>query len=132
QQHRWWTGNNDFPHLLAELQFAGDQTRLDRFAQANVMSDEQVDPRQQQRFAQRFELISVQPDAGAKWRLEQLRVSGRDAVPLQRVEVGGKHPRIVKTLRSDPFPGFPSENFGVEFLFPEDFEWLPLVVVINA
>ena len=91
EEHRRRAGDDDFADLLAEEQLAGDQPGLDGLAQADVVGDEQVDPRQQQGLAQRLKLVGVEPDAGAERRLEQPGVGGRDAVPPEGVQVGGEH-----------------------------------------
>ena len=105
--HRRRRGNDDAADPLAHQQLADDQARLDRLAEADVVGDEQVDARQQQRLAQRLELVGVDPDAGAVRRLEQLRVGGGDGVPAQGVEVGRKGPRLVEPVLGDARPASP-------------------------
>ena len=107
EQHRRRAGDDDLAHLLAQQQLAGDQAGLDRLAQADVVGDEQVDARQQQGLAQRLELVGVEADAGPERGLEQPRVGGGDAVPAQRVQVGGEqrggsNPRVAIASQASP------------------------------
>ena len=57
-------------------------------------------------------------DFGAIGRLEELRIRGRDAVPAERVEIGGKQPRRIEASCCDPVPRLPVEEFRVQFGFP--------------
>jgi hypothetical protein len=45
QQHRGWAADHDISSLFAEQQLPGDQSGFDRFAEADVVGDEQVDAR---------------------------------------------------------------------------------------
>jgi hypothetical protein len=93
-------GHDDVAHLLPQQQFAGDEPGLDGLAQANVIGDEQVHARQEQRLAQGFDLVGVDANAGAEGGLEEPGIGGRDAVPAQRMQVGGEQPgRIEATGR---------------------------------
>ncbi len=74
EQHGGRTGHDDVLDLLAEQQFSGDQAGLDRLAEADVIGDEEVHPRQAQCLLQRLELIGVDPDAGSEWGLEEVWV----------------------------------------------------------
>ena len=74
QHHRWRRGHDYAPDALAHEEFADDEPRLNRLAQAHVVGDEQVHARQQQRLAQRFQLVGVHADAGSIWRLKQLGI----------------------------------------------------------
>ncbi len=49
-----------------QQQLAQNQAGFNRFAETDIIGDQQIDAGQQQRFAQRFELISVEPDTGAE------------------------------------------------------------------
>ncbi len=75
--------------------FAEDQARLDGLAGADVVGDQQVDPRQPQRLSQRKKLIGIEVDAGAERRLEQVPVGGGRRVPAERAQIGGEDRRIV-------------------------------------
>jgi len=118
QQHRRWTGDYDLPHLFPQQQLAGDEARFDGFAQADIVGDEQIDALQQQGFAQRFQLVGVQADASAEWRLKQVGIGGGQAVPAQRVQIGGEQGPRIEAARRDGLPPFGGEQLGVYFPFP--------------
>ena len=132
EQHRRWARDDDVLHLLAKQQFAGDQPRLDRLAETDVVGDEEVHPRQPQGLAERLELVRVDPDSRSERGLEQVRVSGGDAVPAEGMEVGGEDPRIVEPALGHVLPGLASEEFRVHLLLPEHLERLALCIVVQA
>ena len=131
-QHRGRTANDDLANLLADEQFAVDEQGLDRLAQAHVVGNKQVDPRQEQGLAQRLKLVGVQADAGAKGRLKQLGVGGRNAVPPQRVQINSERPRWVEPPLGYGLPGFARDDFWADFPFPQHLQPLPLGVVVHA
>ena len=132
QEHGGRTGDDDFLHATPEQQLAGDQSGFDGLAEAHVVRDEEIHARQQKRLAQRLELVGVDADAGAKGRLEELGIGRGDAVPAERVEVGGKMSGLVEPALSDGLPRFAVEDLPVEFELPNDLECLALGVVVEA
>ena len=66
-EHRWRARHDDVLDLLAEQQFPGNQAGFDRLAEAHVVGDEEVHPRQAQGFLEWLELVSVNPDPGPEW-----------------------------------------------------------------
>lgn len=62
----------------------------------------------------------------------KLRVGGSDAVPPQRVEVGGEQPRLIESSLRDGLPIRAREDLRVELLFPQNLERLSLSVVLDA
>jgi hypothetical protein len=90
QEHRSRTGNHNPPHLLAHKQFTQNQPGLDSLAKADVVGDEEIDSRQGERFAQRFELVKGYVDARAERRLEQAWIGRGNAVPSNGAEIGGE------------------------------------------
>jgi hypothetical protein len=58
------------------------------FAKADIIGNEQIDARQQQRLTERLELIRIQSNPRPKGRLKQPGVCGSDTVPAEGVEVG--------------------------------------------
>ena len=105
---------------------------LHGLAQPRVVGDEQVDPRQAQRLAQRLHLIGVEADAGAERRLDQSRVGGGDAVPAKGVEEAGKATGVVEASLAQRVPALVVQDPAVQFAVPEDFERLALGVVVGA
>jgi hypothetical protein len=109
-----------------------DEAGFDRLAEADVVGDEEIHAGEQQGLPQRFELVGIEPDAGPEGGLEQLGIGGGDAVPAERVQIRGEQPRLIKPAFGDRVPGFAGEDFRIEFAFPQHFQRLPLVVVIDA
>ena len=88
--------------------------------------------RQGQRFAQRFHLVGVDPNSGAKWSLKQGRIGGRDAVPPQRVQERRELARRVETPGREIPPPLFLQDLAVEFVVPEHVQGLALVVVVRT
>src|SRR5262249_26105288 len=101
-------------------------------AEPHVVGDEEIHARQKQPLAQGLQLISVDPDAGAKGRLEKPRVGRGDAVPAQRVQVGRKELGWVETAFCQVLPGATRQDLWIDLLLPKRFELLALGVVIEA
>ncbi len=132
QEHRRRAGDDDVLDLLAQEQFAGDEAGLDRLAEADVIGDEEIDPGQTQGLLQRLQLVGVDPDAGPEGGLEEVRIGRGDAVPLQRVQVGGEELGRVEAPAGDLLPGFGVDRLGIDFLLPEHLQRLALGVVVEA
>ena len=76
-------------------------------------------------------MVAVEADAGAEGGLEEVGVSGGDAVPAESVEVGGEEAGRVEIAVGERVPGG-GGLAGVQFVFPENFEGLALGVVVNT
>ena len=131
-EHRRRGRHDDGLRLAAQQQLAGDQPRLDGLPEPGVVGDEQVDPRQPQRLAQRLHLVGVDADAGTEWRLEEVRVGRRHAVPAQRVQERREPARVVEALLGEVFPALLLEDAAVDLVVPVDPQRLPLRVVVGA
>ena len=132
QNHRRRRGNDDAPDALPHQELADDQAGFNGLAKANVVRNKQVHPRQQQRLAERLELIGVDLDAGPVRRLEQRGVGGGDGVPAERVVIGGKVARVVELSLGQLGPVLPRHALSVELLFPQNRQFLALGVVFKA
>ena len=131
-EHRRRRRHDDGLRLPAQQQLAGDQPRLDGLAEPGVVGDEQVDPRQPQRLAQRLHLVGVDPDAGAERRLEEVGVGGRHAVPPQRVQERREPARVVEAPLGEVLPALLFEDAAVDLVVPIDAQRLSLRVVVRA
>ena len=125
-------GDDDRPGLLAKEQFAGDEAGFDGLAEAGVVGDEEVDARQAERLAQRLHLVGVDPDAGAKRRLEEVRIGSGHAVPAQRMQEGAEVAGRVEAPRADGAPRFLLQDAAVDLEVPIDLQGLPLGIVVGA
>jgi hypothetical protein len=65
-----WASHNDIADLFAKQEFAGDKAGLDGLSQPHIVGDEQVHPWHQERFAEGFDLVMIDPDSSAEWCLE--------------------------------------------------------------
>ena len=131
-QNRGRRRDHDGLDLLAQQQLAGDEAGLDRFSEPRIIRDEQVDPRETECLPQRFHLVGVNLDAGAEGRLEEVRVSGCDAVPLECMDERRELARSVETPSPQVVPVFFLEDPSVELVVPEDVEVLALGVIVGA
>ena len=64
RHHRRRAHHDDVLHASAEEQLAGNEARLDRLAEADVIGDEEVDAREQESLAEGLELVGIEPDTG--------------------------------------------------------------------
>ena len=125
-------GGDDGLRLLAKQQLAGDESGLDGLAETGVVGDEEVDPGHSERLPERLHLVGVDLDAGAKRRLEEVRVGGGDAVPAkgvkERTEVAGR----VEAPGADGAPRLLLEDAAVDLEVPVDLQGLPLGIIVGA
>ena len=131
-QHGGGGGDDHGAYLLAQQQLAGDEAGLDGLAEAGVVGDEQVHPREAKRLAQRLHLVGVDLDAGPERRLKEVRIGGRDAVPAQSVQERAEVARRVETPGAEVGPRFLFQNSAVDFEVPVDLESLTLRIVVGA
>ena len=68
-RHGSRSGNDDVVNAPAQQKLARDEPGFDRLAETDVVSDQEVDPRQPQGLAQRQQLVGIEPDTGAERRL---------------------------------------------------------------
>ena len=131
-QHGRGRRHHDRLGLLAKQQLTSDETGLDGLAQAGVVGDEEIHARQAQRLAQRLHLVGVDLDAGAKRRLEEIRVGGGDAAPAQGVQEGAEVTGRVEAPSADGAPCFLFQDAAVDLEIPIDLQGLPLSVVVGT
>jgi hypothetical protein len=86
--------------FLAKEKFTSDEASFDRFSQTGIVSDEEVDARQTERFAERLHLVGVNLDSSSERRLKQIWIGGSHTVPSQRVQKRGKLAGLVEALSS--------------------------------
>jgi hypothetical protein len=129
--HRGGRDDHDQLDLVAQQQLLQHEPRLDRLAQADVVRDEQVGPRQIERALERRQLVQHQLHAGAERRLEQPGIGGRDPVPAERVVVRAERPRRVQPLDLAEQLRARIEHTRPELELPEDVGAAALVVVVE-
>ena len=96
-EHRGRRGNDDKVDPTPQQQFAQDEAGFDCFAEADIIGDQQIDPRKYERFAQRFELIRVEADA----RPERCLKTGWGRLPLHSPTVPCVHtPQTTRDRRT--------------------------------
>jgi hypothetical protein len=132
QQHARRRGDHDGIDPTTEQQLARDETCLYGLAEADIVGDEEVDPRKLQGLAQRLKLISVNLDASSKRRLEQRRIGRGDRRPTQRVQVGRECSRLIEPVAANSGPEIVPEDFRIQLGIPEQFETFALSIILNA
>ena len=103
-KHRRRRRNDNKVDATPQQQFAQDEAGFDCFAEADIIGDQQIDPRQYQRFAERLELIRVKADAGAERRLKEGGISRSDATPPHRAGIRRKQLGGVEMLLAEAMP----------------------------
>ena len=131
-EHRGRRGDHDLLRLLAQEQLAGDQARFDRLPEPGVVGDEQVDPGQAERLAERLHLVGINLDAGPERGLEEIRVGGGHAAPPQGMQEGRERLGRIEALGCQVAPAFFREDAAVQFVIPEHVQGLALGVVVHA
>ena len=131
-EHRGRRCYDDEIDPSTQQQLAQDQAGLDRFPETDVIGDKQVDPRQQKRLAQRFQLVGIEADARSEWRLKEARVRRRNTAPAHRPGVGGEELWIIEALFADAAPAGVLDHPRVELVLPEHRHRLALCVVIDT
>ena len=128
------TGDDHSTDLLAKEELAENEPGFDRLADADVVGDEEVDAGEQERFAQRFELVGLDLDAGAVRGLKEAGIGRGDGAPALDVEVGRKAGgRVESTIViGDGAEGRCADDGGVDLALPEDVEPLSLGVIVEA
>ena len=131
-QHGRGGGDDHGAYFLAQQQFAGDEAGLDGLAEAGVVGDEQVHPREAKRLAQRLHLVGVDLDAGTERRLEQVRIGGRDAIPAQRVQECAEVAGRVEAPGAEVSPRLLFQDAAVDLEVPVHLQGLALGIVVSA
>ena len=116
----------------AQQQFAQDKARFDRFAQPDIIGDQQIDPGKPQRLAQREKLVGIQANARAERRLEQVPVCRGRGIPLDGAQVGREDLRVLGGALQQAGPVVLAEPLGIQFRTPDDFGHFSLGVVVDT
>ena len=72
-----------------------NQTGFDRLAGADIVGNQQVDPRNAQGLPQWKKLIGVLVDAGPERGLEQVLIGGSRSIPAKRAQIRREYARVV-------------------------------------
>ncbi len=78
------------------------------------------------------QLVCIDPDTCAVWCLEQPWIGRCDRVPAEGAVVSGEPPWWVELPICEFRPIRLVHPAGIDFLFPENLEWLPFGVVLEA
>ncbi len=117
------------PDTALTYEFGQHQAGLDRFAEADVVGDQQVDPRHRQSANHRVELVFVDLDAAAKGGLEGLVVGLGDSAPAHGIKERLKAFRHVEAIRARQGGFF--VNRGAGFHLPDDLKLLAKAIVLD-
>ena len=86
---------------VPQEQLLDNKARLDRLAEAHIVSKQQVRTWRSERAAERFELIRLDIRAGPERRLVTVRIGARHGSPPHRVDEARKSLRLVEAIRVD-------------------------------
>src|ERR1700674_5147872 len=127
-------GSRDENEINASPQehFAENQTRFHRLTGADIVGNQQIDPRKPQGLPQRKELVSVLVDAGPEWGLEQVPIGGGRGIPAERAQIGREYARVVGSELRDAVPALVLQNRAVELRVPQNLNQLALSVIVDA
>ena len=124
--------DHDPADLLAHEKLAKDEPRLDGLPETHVVGDEEVDAGHTEGLPERLKLEGLDLDAGPVGGLEEVVLGRRDAVPAQRVQVGGEEAWLIEAAARDGLPVGAVQLLGVDLLVPQDLEGLPEGVILDA
>jgi len=127
--HRRRRGHDNQVNPAAQEQFANNEPGLDGFSQPDVIGNQEVDAREAERLAQRKQLIGVEPDACAKWRLQQIAVACGRRIPANDANMGGEHLRNVRCSLTETLPRIVIEALRTDLGIPQYIEVLALSVI---
>ena len=115
---------------VAEHQLLHDQAGLDGLAQADIVGDQQVDPRHPQGSDQGFELVVLDGDTAAERSLESLGIGIGHRRPADRVEEGLQRLGVVEVVRVGGGEVGPLVDAASGLQLPDDLDLvLPPVIV---
>ena len=80
--------DQDLPSAVTDDKFECHHARFDRFAQAHVIGDQEVDPWHLDRTYDGIELVVFDVDTGPKWSLDRPQVCRRRSAPADGIEKG--------------------------------------------
>jgi hypothetical protein len=98
--------------------FAENQTCFHRLTGADIVGNQQIDPRKAQSLPQRKKLVGILVDAGPEWGLEQVSIGGGRGIPAERAQIGREYARVVGSELRNACPAFVLQNRTVELRVP--------------
>jgi hypothetical protein len=96
--------HDDKVYPPSQQHLAQDEPSLDGFAEAHIVGDQEVHPRQLERLGERQELIGIEPDTGPERGLKEVPVGGGGGLPGDRAHVRSEHLRIIGSFTPDLLP----------------------------
>ena len=104
QRHRRRCRDDDEVDAPAQEQLAQHEPGLDGLAQADIVGDQEIDPRQPQPLGERCKLIVLESDAGPKGSLKKGSIGRAGGAPLEGAEKGGEDLGIVSATCAQCVP----------------------------
>lgn len=83
---RGGTNNQHGARAMARNQFLRDKSRLNRLAHTHIIGNQQTHARHLHRAHERIELIILNFDAAAKWRLQRAVIRRRNCAPADGIQ----------------------------------------------
>ncbi len=123
------THHENLPGTMPDDKFQPHHARFDSFAKANVVSDQQVDPRHLDRPHYRIKLVVLDFDTAAERRLDVLVVGGGCGTQADGIEKGVE---LVGRIEVGRFgERHPLDDLGPRLDFPKDLQFFPQPVVLH-
>jgi hypothetical protein len=116
----------------AQQHFAENQACFHRLTGADIVGNQQIDPRKAQGLPQGKKLVGVLVDAGPEWGLEQVPIGGGRGIPAKRAQIGREYARVVGSELRDAGPAFVLQNRAVELRIPKNLNHIALSVIVHA
>lgn len=105
---------------LAEHELLHHQPGLDGLSEADVVRDEQVDPRELEGLLERNELVIEQVNACTERSLEKTGIGRGDRAPLERVQIRREASRLIELRGSSEPRSRWLDDPRAELSFPQD------------
>lgn len=132
QAQRCGAGNEHGAGTVTEQEFLDHQSCLDRLPQADVIGDEQIDPRHPQCPHHRVELVVLNLDAGPEGRLKRTGIDRGHGPPPDCVEERCQAVGVVEPAFFGLWQGRGLENLGARLDLPDDLEVIGVSVVFDG
>jgi hypothetical protein len=130
--HSSGSGDENEINTAPQEHFAENKARFHRLAGADIVGNQQIDPRKAQGLPQWKKLVSVLVDAGAEWSLKQVPIGGGRGIPAERAQIGREYARVVGSELRNAGPAFVLQNRAVEFRISQNLNHLALRVIVHA
>lgn len=126
---RRWADDQDAVGAVPKHQFEHDHAGFYGLAKANIVGDEQVYPRHLDGADHGVELVALDLDAAAEWRLKLAGVGNRRRAPPDGVQEGFEMSRLIEALWLGQLHFLEGTRSRLDF--PDDLQFFPKGIVFD-